>query len=342
MFKPLKESYINISNKFYGPDFINYTNVVDGKVALDERTRFLPEKIKEDLNKDPLQSYRDAVYIVQYENVHYLIFDYDPSKDIKHRVKTHELVLPDTVQGMTSNLHLYNTEAEPILLTYNDSLSLEKITQEMKFSDVYSNDFMKVYIYQGVDAQKIIQKVNGIECFYLADGHHRLFVTELTEHKNSVLTALTSIKDLSIHSIGRKIPNVGPESMKKALDFLEKRDMLTECKELKKGVIHLYWNEQKYSVKLVDLEGDSFWNNDVYRFNTQVLSQAFGIYKSENALPLCKNEEGNHDKEVVYVYFYPMEATEFIEVVSKNSILPPKSTYFAPKFPSNFILKRFK
>ena len=99
-------------------------------------------------------------------------------------------------------------------------------------------------------------------------------------------------------------------------------------------------------VNLIQLNGDAFWNNDVYRLNTQIISQAFRIFDTstltyvpdpefdEYMLHLGRNE--------VFIEMHHGGINEFLEYNNSDVILPPKSTYFVPKFPSFLIFKKYK
>ncbi|WP_161974914.1 DUF1015 family protein [Bacillus timonensis] len=99
-------------------------------------------------------------------------------------------------------------------------------------------------------------------------------------------------------------------------------------------------------MKLIDLNSVAFWNNDIYRLNSQIISQAFRIFdtgslKYLSSLELEKYRQAPEEKDVI-IETYPIGQDEFIESADHNSIMPPKSTWFSPKFPTFLIFKQYK
>lgn len=126
----LEKSYINISGNIYDSEFINLANVNNNKIALDKRTIFLTEEKKEILNSQEIKRFDDAVYIFKHSDTYGMICDLPIKEYTSGKIKCHELVLPDTIQGMLSNLHGYNCEVAPILLAHekNDILDVYSVT----------------------------------------------------------------------------------------------------------------------------------------------------------------------------------------------------------------------
>ena len=256
----------------------------------------------------------------------------------------HELTLPDTIQGMASNLHYYNAEASPVVLIYEKEIDLETIVSKKFHHEHYQNDEMESWIYVGKYADELTDLFNENSELYIADGHHRIFTSSISQTKDSIMAALIHSSSVEIESIPRIIENVSENKFQEALAFLESRNMITKCKKFEKGVVKLTRNKKCYYIKLVDLQGDFFWNNDVYRFNTQVLSQAFGIFDSSQVVyhEDQENIETATKTNSVIVDIYPMSIDEFIQASKTNSFLPPKSTLFSPKYPSFCLFKKYK
>ena len=89
-----------------------------------------------------------------------------------------------------------------------------------------------------------------------------------------------------------------------------------------------------------------FANNDIYRINTQLISDIFRIFKDEDieflSLSELEKEISSQTKEIVYLEISSMLKKEFIETINQGNIMPPKSTYFRPKFPSFLVFNKFE
>ncbi|OCA88319.1 hypothatical protein [Bacillus sp. FJAT-27225] len=344
----IEDSYLNISGKIYDSEFINLVNIKDNKVALDERTLFLTKKDKELLNAQPIRKFNDVVYVFKYENVYGLISDVPITEYNTGNIKCHELVIPDTIQGMLSNLHGYNSEAAPILIAHQKKINYKAFIDSMKYEENFSlNKNLEIYVFCGTEAKKITSEFLDEKNLYVADGHHRLYTTSLSNFKNSVLSCLICFDYLDILPIHRIIPKVDAQLFEKAKEFLYSRfEIMPEGTLLSKGKVQIEYEKDKFVVNLIDLNSDAFWNNDIYRLNTQIISQAFRIFDTGNLEYLSNTELKNYKvtprKKDVLIETYPIEKKEFIECADKNSIMPPKSTWFAPKFPSFLIFKKYK
>ncbi|MCY6484386.1 DUF1015 family protein [Clostridium aestuarii] len=342
----LEQSYINISGKIYDSEFINLANVKNNKIELDKRTLFLTRKEKEALNSQQIKNFNNAIYIFKYKNIYGVVCDIPIDEYDSGRIKCHELVLPDTIQGMLSNLHGYNCEVAPVLLAHEKKVNYLSYIEEKKYIDYFMLEDIQIYVFCGKEAQKISEEFLEVEKLYVADGHHRLYTTSLSSFKNSVLSCLISFEYLDILPIHRIIPNIDAQLFDKAREFIYNRfDIFPSKTSLSKGKIRINYNGDSFVVNLIDLNSDAFWNNDIYRLNTQIISQAFRIFDTGKLKYISDSElekyELSSDKKDVLIQTYPLEKEEFVECANNNCIMPPKSTWFKPKFPSFLIFKKY-
>ncbi|TWT27783.1 DUF1015 family protein [Planomicrobium sp. CPCC 101110] len=343
----LEKSFINISGEIYDSEYINLVNIEDDKLALDERTLFLTRLEKERLNGQPIKNYNDAVYVFKYNQVFGLVGDVPIKEYNSGKIKCHELVMPDTVQGMLSNLHSYNCEAAPVLLAHRKKINYSYYISEKKYVENFSlNGGLEIYVFCGKEAAKITKEFEDEESIYVADGHHRLYTTSLSSFKRSVLSCLISFEYLDILPIHRIIPNIDAQLFENAKEFIyTKFNVMKENTPLSKGKIRLEYEEEKFVVSLIELNSDAFWNNDIYRLNTQIISQAFRIFDTGSLQYLSdtdlKNYKSSPGKKNILIETYPITKEEFINCANNNTIMPPKSTWFAPKFPSFLIFKKY-
>lgn len=343
----IKNSYINVSGKIYDSEFINLVNIKDNKIAFDERTLFLTRKEKRYLNSQPIRKFDDAVYVFRFNNAYGLIADLPIEEYKSGKIKCHELVIPDIVQGMLSNLHGYNSEAAPVLLGHKKRIDYQTFIKRRTYSEYFTFDNIDVYVFCGEEAERITSEFHDEESLYVADGHHRLYTTSLSGFKNSVLSCLINFDYLEILPIHRIIPNVDAAFFEKVKEFIFNRfDVSDGDTPLSKGRVKIYYEAEQFVVNLIELNSDAFWNNDIYRLNTQIISQAFRILDT-SGLEYVSDHEFKKYKEFsrrkdVLIETYPIELDEFIECADNNCIMPPKSTWFSPKFPSFLIFKKYK
>jgi len=343
----IKKAYVNISGNLYPNDYINLAKIKNSRIAFDEETLFLTEEQKKLLNSENIREFNDIVIIFCLKNSWGIICNVPIKNYIDKKILSHELVLSDVIQRMISSFHLYNAEANPVMLTHNTKIDLYKFTQEYVCNFYQNNNDLELFVYSGENADKILSCLESIDYFYVADGHHRLYSTSLYTEKKYIMACIYNIDELTIESIPRKINNISNE---KYLIFkekiLKKFEIINNKEKLEKGEVKLIFNNEELNFKLKNVEGDLFSNNDIYRLNTQLISNIFRVFREEEIIYLSleelKKELLNNYEDSLYIITSSMKKDEFLNTVKSNNIMPPKSTYFRPKFPSFLIFNCFK
>lgn len=342
----IKESYVNVSGNIYDSDFINLANIENEKINFDERTLFLSESKKKKLNEQKIEKNDESAYIFKYNDSYGLIADLPISEYIDEKIKCHELVLPDTIQGMIANSHIYNSETAPVFVIHKEKIDLRSIVVENKYSKKYDFENISLYKYTGEQAKELLDLYNSIDEMYVADGHHRLYTTSMIKKKNNVLSCFLGFSEVKILPINRVIKNIDATAFEKAKIFMENMLEVLPNGNISKGFIRITYQDDSFLVKLKDVEGDLFWNNDIYRLNTQIISTAFRILNFSNVEYILEydleNKRRNLDKKDVLLEVTALSLEDFAILSDNNCILPPKSTCFVPKFPSFLIFKKYR
>lgn len=346
-FHKMEKAYINVSGNLYPNDYINLARIENDKLAFNELTLFLSDEEKEKLNKDKIKKFENVVIIFKLENSWGILCNVPIKYYKKKKILCHELVLSDVIQRMLSNFHAYNTEANPVMLTHAKKLNLDEFVKNNKSEYFFNKEEIDLFIYAGKSAEEILKNLEDIDLYYIADGHHRLFSTSLYSEKEEVMACVYEMEQLNIESIPRKIENISGEQFNKYKEKIESAfEVISNDKILEKGEVRLVFNSQKLTFKLKEIQGDLFANNDIYRLNTQLISNIFRIFKDEEIKYLSEKELQEELRNVkdntVYIETSSMNKVEFMETVKNNNIMPPKSTYFKPKFPSFLVFNYFR
>lgn len=346
-FEKLKSAYINISGNLYPNDYINLTRIVDDKISFNEKTLFLDENIKESLNNDKIKKLENVVIIFNLEGSWGILCNTPIKYYRDKKILCHELVLSDVIQRMLNNFHFYNTEANPVMLTHNKKLNLKDFVDKNFPIYKLENEKINLFIYSNEKADEILSNLEDIEHFYIADGHHRLYTTSLLLKKETVMSCIYEMDEMKIEAIPRKIENISKKDFKKIKEKIEKKFMIIPNKEsLEKGEVRLVYQKEVVSFKLLKVDGDLFNNNDIYRLNTQLLSDIFRIFKDEDvkfiSLAELKKELEFPQEKTIYLETSSMLKEEFMKTIEQGNIMPPKSTYFRPKFPSFLVFNKFE
>lgn len=343
----MNKSYLNISGNLYDSEYINLANVKDKKICMDERTLFLSEEEKNALNLQKICEFNNVLYLFKLNNIYGIVCDVPISEYKEDNIKCHELVIPETIQGMISNLNGYNCEVAPVLLGHTNKIDYSKYINNKLYDEKFVFNDLEIYVMSGEEADEIINKFRSVKCLYVADGHHRLYSTSLSNIKKENLACLISFEYLNILPIHRIIKDISKESYMNAKQFINNKfKVLPSDEELLKGRVKIKYRDDNFIVELIELNSDPFWNNDIYRLNTQIISQAFRIFDNTrieylSTEELCQKENSLLENEIL-IETYPVSQEEFIESVDNNCIMPPKSTWFSPKFPSFLIFKAYQ
>lgn len=345
----IRKGYINISDNLYPNDYINLARIDTEKteLAFDENTIFLTDEQKEKLNSDRIKEFSEMVVIFKLHNSWGILCNLPIKYYNEKKVLCHELVLPDVIQRMLSNFHGYNSEANPVMLTHNKELDLENYVKNNSCDYRLRKGPIELFIYENMKTKEILQELEDIDIFYIADGHHRLFTTSVYPKKENVMACIYEMSQLKIETIPRKIPNISEETYLKFAEKIKKRfNIVKNSNKLEKGQIRLTYNGESLTFDLWNVDGDLFSNNDIYRLNTQVISNIFRIFKDEEIEYLSEKElkkELEQKKEgIIYIESCSMDKEEFMDTIKNDNIMPPKSTYFSPKFPSFLVFNYFK
>lgn len=342
----LDNAYLNVSGNRYDPDFINLSVITNDKTTLDERVMFLSEAQKEMLNHDIIKGYKTAVFVTKIEDRYALVADIDINEYKQGNVKTHELVIPDTIQGMLANFYAYNTEVQPILLVHKPHIPLREYVREVASDDFFECQGIQIYVYCDEKADALLAKYQDIDHMYVADGHHRLYSTSILKHKKSMLSCFMNIDDTTIYPIHRILRNIDAVKFDFAKKLFQCKNMLVEAPCVEKNIVKISYQNEVLYVKLINVADDEFWNNDVLRLNTQILTTAFRInnFSDLSFVSGYDFEQGNYilGKHDVLLEVSAVTPSEFIDFIDLDLMMPPKSTCFEPKFPSFLIMKKYK
>lgn len=344
---PIKESYLNISTNLYDSDFINLAQIEDNKLNFGNKTLFLNEEQKRQLNSQPLKYFNNVIYIFEFKGIYGVVCDINTNEYKNGNIKCHELVIPETIQGMMSNYHGYNAETAPVLLGHEVEIDYAKYINRGNYSYQYKVNDWTIYAFEGENCDDLCHELKKINKTYIADGHHRLYTSSILSFKDTVVSCLIEFKYLKIKPIHRVLSNITPQMFNQARDFITtKFKTIDPNHKMTKGRVKITYQDETIALEMINLDGDLFWNNDIYRLNTQIISQAFRIFDHSQVdylsdEQLIERKLKLKDDEVM-IETYRVKLNEFIECADKNSIMPPKSTWFSPKFPSFLIFKKYQ
>jgi len=268
---------------------------------------------------------------------------------LNNTVKKHELTRIERERGLIEYLQQTGIDANPVLITY---LAKEEINQfiEIKKSSkpdlsfTYENEEHQLWKIENIEEiDKIIQLFKEMDSTYLADGHHRAAAActygierrklnlkhKGSEEYNFFTSVYMSTDQLRIFEFHRVIKDLKNDDLKPKQEhqfglYLTGKSYLLTTK--------LEFIDLKNIVENLDV---SILENLILKPILNILdartddriSFAGGLTPIDDLIKLVDNGEQS-----AVFFLYPTSIDDLMKVADLGETMPPKSTWFEPKF----------
>lgn len=292
---------------------------------------------------------------------------------IAGKIKKHESTIPKKKAKLAHYLEKVNLQAEPVLLTYPSNSKVELLmNHEEKNLPILSYEDSKDIkhklwkIDNRLKMQQLKEVIEGIEAFYIADGHHRIGSTALNaklqkeknkkhtglEHYNFVYSFIVSNQSIKINDFNRMITNLHGLTSEQFLKKLEDSFTIYEKGETpyfpsKKFHISMYLDGKFYSLHVKhELRSEEIDINhlDHHLLDILIFRNIFGIEETDdsdeiayvkgtsNVEGIIKMKEAVENGNFAAGFgVYPVSFNEIIKISDNKITMPPKCTYIEPK-----------
>lgn len=214
-----------------------------------------------------------------------------------------------------------------------------------------------VWTVPGGMADAIHAALDGLGPLYIADGHHRMAAAERTG-RDTVLAALFPADEMLVFGYHRYVAPAAGTSRRAALDAVAARPAVAELLECRSpgaampepGVVGVCTGDRWFRLRLRAPAPDTPVRDslDVVALDDGVLTPVFGKSDTRAGHGTAPSPGGDVDADrvarwctdrgVLAFLPHPPEVSHIISVADAGSLLPPKSTWFAPKIdPSLFL-----
>jgi len=319
------------------------------------------------------------VYRISGKNTALSILASNDLSDVDDRkILGHEKTLTENEQDMMQLLLLRKAMIKPVLLAYPDQKAISKWMVEitkasqpfLSFRMEKTNELHEFWAVSG-DAQikhisQMFQKL--VPKSYIADGHHRIAVSNKLIHKNylghqseqnGVLCAYFPLSHLYIHDYNRvvslpphmsyikwiasiskylklkPIPKAAKPSHKHSMTLVIDKEWYL-CTWRKKYIVALEGNKPILDVDLFNhflLEQALAIPDIKLAQNIQYVSGIAGTNGLENTTQKSPNSVG--------FCLYPISREEVLATAEAHEYLPPKSTWFEPRLRNGMLILDF-
>ncbi len=342
--------------------------------------RFIEFKEKNILKKDDKPSFYIYKKVSDSTSFCGIIAATSSEDYLNNTIKKHEDTIHSREVLFANYLKTVGFNAEPVLLTYPDNDTIEKIFKKYKSlhpeyeftSSTMSKHFLWI-VEDENDIAKISIEFQQMKAIYIADGHHRsassaLVSTDLgkinsthngMESYNFFMSYLIPESNLKISSFNRFIKDLNGLTK---IEFLMKLDEWFRISNLgqqlynpsKKHHFSMYLDGEFYSLylrKTMYQIDNPLSDLDAQILYDLILSPILGIKDLRNDdrigyLP-AKNSEIQLKKKVdtgkykVSFGLFPATVQQIKDIANADLIMPPKSTYIEPKLRSALTLYEF-
>lgn len=294
---------------------------------------------------------------------------------LEGRIKKHEATLEYKEVVLKEYLEVIDIHAEPVYLTMPDNPELSAILSDISQSAPYISLTLqdKTHEIWSVEDQRTIQRIQSIflqtPALYIADGHHRCASSALygmekqladphysgSEAYTGFLSVVIPESGTRLFEFSRLVRDLGSLTSDQFLTRLAYSFYLEEVDKtaLIPDEVHqfgLYLEGKSYRLRLREIPADAsvLDNLDPEILNRTVFAPILHITdlrKDKRVKFVGGNADVNYlvscvDSGRFKAAFlsFPVPFSQFKAVADAGLVMPPKSTWFEPKFPSALVI----
>ena len=297
-------------------------------------------------------------------------------------IKKHELTRADKEEDRTRHVDCCDANTGPIFLTYREDRSISSMVEEFKANHAPVYDFTTgagvsntIWV---IDDPGIIEKISagfaGIDCLYIADGHHRAASAVKVglkrraenpgfsgaEEFNFFLAVAFPRNELEIMDYNRVIKDLNGLKPEEFMDKISAAFTVQNgqpgapVKPCEKHSFGMYLDGKWYLLKAKEGTYDS--SDPVSRLDVSILqnnliSPILGIDdpRTDKRIDFIGGIRGLEELErraktdmILAFSMYPTTLEDLMDIADAGKIMPPKSTWFEPKLLSGLFVHRLE
>lgn len=283
------------------------------------------------------------------------------------RIRIHENVHDERAALLTAHLQGVGATSSPVAMAVRSSSELSGLLHEITATVLADLEFGSTAVRHQVWTvpEEFIQPLAAAfdnEVLYVTDGHHRSAAAMralAAEPDNPTLTRTLAVvfpgEQLQVQAFHRLAIDQHPRSAKGCLDALMDAAEVTpvfsssQARPKNRGMAGLYLEGSWHQLKLPPRVGYGAVNGlDVERLRRSILEPVLGIDElgQQGVVDYLPSSAGTDElarlcdvENRVGFALHPLSVRELMSVADEGGLMPPKSSFFAPKPRSGVFLR---
>jgi uncharacterized protein (DUF1015 family) len=288
-------------------------------------------------------------------------------------IKKHEFTRKAKEDDRVRHMLSLRAHAGPVLLTYRrterlSSLILNAIQADPLYDFVDVDDVQHT-IWTCDEVEAIEETFKEVPALYIADGHHRAAGasrvkgemlkqngnSDNSEEFNYYLNVIFPSDQLKIFPYNKYVTDLNGKTVEDFIEEVKKEFSIQITEQMQpqsKSTFCMYLDGQWYSLqeKTPSEPKDPVDALDLAKFQNKLLEPILGIVdqRKDNRIDFAGGagspatlKQWVDAKGGAAFTFFPVSVGELMEVSDAGMVMPPKSTWFAPKLRSGLLIHQF-
>ncbi len=282
-----------------------------------------------------------------------------------NRIRKHELTPPDKEDDRVRQIDALNAQTGPVFLTYKHHPTMDALVKTLTAQPPTVNltaDDGVIHTLWVVDDPNHIETISttfdGMNCLYIADGHHRSAaaarVAEKRRANNAAyfLTVIFPDNQMQILDYNRVVQDLNglsvPEFLERIAQNFDVRPSDNAVKPQRRGEFGMYLDGQWYHLHVKKVPNhDPVASLDVSLLTDHLLAPILDITdpRRDKRIDFVGGIRGlselekrvNSGEMAIAFALYPTSMQALMAVADAGQIMPPKSTWFEPKLADGLV-----
>ena len=274
-------------------------------------------------------------------------------------VKPHEKTIAKTARKMADYMRTTRIYGNPVALAHRPRSGVDAriAAHTGRAADTIFTTFdgltRQLWVIEGDEAVEVCQEFNDV--LYITDGHHRLAAAALVARQERRLEAglpvgVFSSDQLTLRSFARCVvdPDLDTDTVVERIRSEHRMQEVTEFEARPRARfefgVKIRTRYYRLQIDRRNIPADHYQSLDVNLLQDLILGPVLGIthprldkrLRFVADLPEARQAEINAD---AWFLPFPAAVDDVMAVAGSGQVMPPKSTWFAPKLPSGLVIR---